>query len=174
MTISDKLKRANNRVPDIVKDIEKNLGHAKNEYGMLMLSKSVADAYTAALFFKTQDLRHWWPYPYYELWTYSSCLYTGAMCMNKEADMNTILSLISYNKKGLQFFQIPHHGSTHNSSLARLQNINTQLYFCYDSNCRRLVNNFGQTFSFRNPYNIPLNLLLIDRNSEMDEAVGIE
>ena len=174
MTASDKLKNANHKVPDIVKDIEKNLGHAKNEYGMLMLSKSVADAYTAALFFKNQDLRYWWPYLYDEPWDYTSCLYTGDMCMNKEADMNTILSLISYNKKGLQFFQIPHHGSTHNSSLARLQNINTQLYFCYDSNCRRLVNNFGQTFSFRNPYNIPLNLLLIDRNSEMDEAVGIE
>ena len=59
MTVSDKLKRANSKVPDIVKDIEKNIGHAKNEYGMLMLSKSVADAYTAALFFKNQDLRYW-------------------------------------------------------------------------------------------------------------------
>lgn len=174
MTASDKLKNANHKVPDIVKDIEKNLGHAKNEYGMLMLSKPVENAYTTALFFKNQDLRYWWPYPYYKLRKYSSCLYTGDMCMNKEADMNTILSLISYNKKGLQLFQIPHHGSTHNSSLARLQNINTLLYFCYDSNCRRLVNNFGQTFSFSNPYNIPLNLLLIDRNSEMDEAMGIE
>ena len=173
MTASDKLKNANHKVPDIVKDIEKNLGHAKNEYGMLMLSKPVENAYTTALFFKNQDLRYWWPYLYDEPWDYTSCLYTGDMCMNKEADMNTILSLISYNKKGLQFFQIPHHGSSHNSSLARLQNINTQLYFCYDSNCRRLVNNFGQTFSFRNPYNIPLNLLLIDKNSEMDEAMGI-
>lgn len=173
MTASDKLKNANHKVPDIVKDIEKNLGHAKNEYGMLMLSKSVADAYTAALFFKNQDLRYWWRYPYYKLRNYSSCLYTGDMCMNKEADMNTILSLISYNKKGLQFFQIPHHGSTHNSSLARLQNINTQLYFCYDSNCRRLVNNFGQVLSIHNPYKYPLNILLIDRNSEMNEALWI-
>ena len=87
--------------------------------------------------------------------------------------MNTILSLISYNKKGLQLFQIPHHGSTHNSSLARLQNINTQLYFCYDSNCRRLVNNFGQVLSIHNPYKYPLNILLIDRNSEMNEALWI-
>lgn len=88
--------------------------------------------------------------------------------------MKTILSLISYNKNGLQFFQIPHHGSAHNSSLERLQNVDTKLYFCYDNNCRRIVNNFGQAFSFRYPYNIPLNLLLIDRNSEMDEAVRIE
>ena len=173
MTASDKLKNANHKVPDIVKDIEKNLGHAKNEYGMLMLSKSVADAYTAALFFKNQDLRYWWPYLYDEPWDYTSCLYTGDMCMNKEADMNTILSLISYNKNGLQFFQIPHHGSAHNSSLERLQNVDTQFYFCYDNNCRRIVNNFGQAFSFSNPYNIPLNLLLIDKNSEMDEAMGI-
>ena len=174
MTVSDKLKRANSKVPDIVKDIEKNIGHAKNEYGMLMLSKPVENAYTTALFFKNQDLRYWWPYLYYELRNYSSCLYTGDMCMNKEADMNTILSLISYNKKGLQFFQIPHHGSTHNSSLARLQNVDTQLYFCYDNNCRRLVNNFGQTLSIHNPYHCPLNILLIDRNSEMNEAVRIE
>lgn len=173
MTVSDKLKKANNSVPDIVKDIEKNIGHAKNEYGMLMLSKPVDDAYISAFFFKNQDIRYWWPYPYYEFWNYTSCLYTGDMCMNKEADMNTILSLISYNKKGLQFFQIPHHGSARNSSLERLQNIDTQIYFCYDNNCRRLVNNFGQAFSSRNPYNFPLNLLLIDRNSEMDEAVGI-
>ena len=174
MTVSDKLKRANSKVPDIVKDIEKNIGHAKNEYGMLMLSKPVENAYTTALFFKNQDLRYWWPYLYYELRNYSSCLYTGDMCMNKEADMKTILSLISYNKNGLQFFQIPHHGSTHNSSLARLQNVDTQLYFCYDNNCRRLVNNFGQTLSIHNPYHCPLNILLIDRNSEMNEAVRIE
>ena len=174
MTVTDKLKRANSSFPDIVKDIEKNIGHAKNEYGMLMLSKPVDDAYTTAMYFKNQDIRYWWPYLYDEPWDYTSCLYTGDMCMNKEADMKTILSFITYNKKSLQFFQVPHHGSARNSSLARLQNIDTQLYFCYDNNCSRLVNNFGQTLSIHNPYNYPLNILLIDMNSEMDEAVGIK
>lgn len=173
MTVSDKLKRANSKVPDIVKDIEKNQGYAKNEYGMLMLSKPVEDAYTTAMYFKNQDIRYWWLYLYDEPFNYTSCLYTGDMCMNKEADMNTILSFITYNKKSLQFFQVPHHGSARNSSLARLLNIDTQLYFCYDSNCRRLVNNFGQTLSIHNPYQCPLNILLIDRSSEMDEALWI-
>lgn len=173
MTVSDKLKNANGKVPDIVSDIEKNEGCAKNEYGMIMLSKPVEKAQTAALYFKRQDIRYWWPYHYYDNWELTSCFYTGDMCMNRDADLVTVLSFISYNKEPLQFFQIPHHGSAHNSSLSRLQYVNTRLFFCYDNNCRRLVNNFGQTLMGHNPFTRPLDVLLIDRDSEMDEAVCI-
>lgn len=173
MTVSDKLKNANQRVPDIVDGIEKNEGYAKNEYGMIMLSKPVDKAQTAALYFKRQDIRYWWPHHYYANWDLTSCLYTGDMCMNRDADMGTVLSFISYNKKPLQFFQIPHHGSVHNSSFGRLQYIDTRLYFCYDNNCRRLVNNFGQALKRHNPFTSPLDVLMIDRDSEMDEAVCI-
>lgn len=171
-TATDKLSSANAKVPDIIKDIEKTEGYAKNEYGMLMLSKPINDAHTTGLFFKNQDLGWWWTY-YRENWHLTSCLYTGDMCMNRNADMGTILALINYNKNPLQFFQIPHHGSVHNSSLERLQHIDTHLYFCYDNNCRRLVNNLGNTLSPRNPFIDPLQILLIDRDSEMDEAVSV-
>lgn len=171
VSITDKLKGANREVPDIVKDIERNDGYAKNEYGMLMLSKRIAEAETRALFFKNQDLS-WWHH-YYDEYHLTSCLYTGDMCMNKDADLGTLLSLIRYNNEPLQFFQIPHHGSARNSSLDRLQHINTSLFFCYDNNCRRLVGNFGNVLSPHNPYFSPLSILLIDRNSEMDEAVWI-
>lgn len=173
MTVSDKLKNANGKVPDIVSDIEKNEGYAKNEYGMIMLSKPVDKAQTTALYFKHQDIRHWWPYHYYDNSELTSCLYTGDMCMNRDADLGTVLSFITYNNEPLQFFQIPHHGSAHNSSLCRLQYIDTRLYFCYDNNCRRLVNNFGQALMRNNPFTSPLDVLLIDRDSEMDEAVCI-
>lgn len=171
MTASDKLKNANRRVPDIVGDIEKNEGYAKNEYGMLMLSKRRADAETAALFFKNQDLYYWRHFHYDDELT--SCFYTGDMCMNKNTDMLTILSLIKYNKEPLQFFQIPHHGSSHNSSLKRLNTIDAGLFFCYDNNCHRLINNLGKVMPWHNPFIYPLRILLIDKCSEMDEVVHI-
>lgn len=170
-SITDKLKVANHNIPDIVKDFEKNDGYAKNEYGMLMLSKRRAEAKTIALFFKNQNIA-WWRNNYEDNHL-TSCLYTGDMCMNKDADLGILLSLVLYNNEPLQFFQIPHHGSAHNSSLTRLQDIDTQLYFCYDNNCRRLVNNFGNALPPHTPYFYPLKILLIDRDSEMDEAVSI-
>ena len=169
---SDKLGSANAKIPDIVKDIEKTKGHAKNEYGMLMLSKPINDAHTTGLFFKNHDIRWWWSHYYDDLYL-TFCLYTGDMCMNKNADMGTILALINYNKNPLQFFQIPHHGSAHNSSFGRLRYVQTQFYFCYDNNSRRLANNLGNTLSPRNPFIDPLQILLIDRDSEMDEAVCV-
>lgn len=172
MTASDKLGNANTKIPDVVKDIEKTKGHAKNEYGMLMLSKPINEAHTTGMFFKNQNIRWWWPF-YNENWHLTSCLYTGDMCMNKNADMGTIMALIKYNINPLQFFQIPHHGSAHNSSLERLQHIDTHLYFCYDNNSRRLVNNLGNILAPRNPFIDPLQILLIDRDSEMDEALYI-
>lgn len=171
MTVSDKLKDANRKVPDVVKDIEKNDGYAKNEYGMLMLSKSINDATTSALFFKNQELTRWVYYRNELEWT--SCLYTGDMSMNKDDDLGTLLSLVRYNNAPLQFFQIPHHGSVHNSSLERLLYIDTRLYFCYDNNSRRLINNFGNVLSPHNPYIDPFFILLINRDSEMDEAIYI-
>lgn len=175
MTVSDKLRNANRKVPDIVGDIEKNEGYAKNEYGMIMLSKPVEKAWTAAMYFKHQDIRCWWPYHYYDNWDwkFTSCLYTGDMCMHRDVDFGTVLTFVSYNKEPLHFFQIPHHGSAHNSSLGRLHCVQTQLYFCYDNNCRRLINNFGQVLMGHNPFTSPLDVLLIDRDSEMDEAVSI-
>lgn len=172
MTASDKLGNANAKVPDVVKDIDKTEGHVKNEYGMLMLSKPINDAYTTGMFFKNQNIRWWWPF-YNENWHLTSCLYTGDMCMNRNADMGTILALINYNNNPLQFFQIPHLGSAHNSSLERLQYIETYHYFCYDNNSRRLVNNLGNILTPLNPFIDPLQILLIDRDSEMDEAVCV-
>lgn len=171
LTLNDKLKKANIGIADILNDIEKNAGHAKNEYGMLLLSKHIAPAYTAAMFFKNQPLRLWWRH-HRDL---TSCLYTGDMSMTADIDMAYIQLLLQYNGRyPLQFFQIPHHGSRHNSNLDRLDAIDAEFYFCYDNNCKRLVQNIGNMLSQHNPISYPLDILLIDKTSEMDEVLQIK
>lgn len=170
--IDDKLGRANKRIADILRDIEKDCGHAKNEYGMLLLSKAVRYAEPLQVFFKQQTLDYGWWRPYRD-WDVTSCLYTGDMSMTggKQDDFTAIKALLAYNGSPLQFFQIPHHGSPHNSNMGRLRNIDSAFYFCYDKDCKRLMRNLANSQPSFNPINLPI--ILIDRDSEMDEVLHI-
>lgn len=150
----DQMKRINKVIGGIFG--RSNASYAKNENGLLMLSKKrVANVHPifyphSFTFSFIHHLSCCCPSPL------SACIYTGDMKFDVKS-CPTILDFLSFAGERLLLFQIPHHGSNHNSSADYLKVLPSAFFFWHDKDYSRMKKNTSVV------NNIPPNrLLLID------------
>lgn len=153
----DEIELSNKIIQEINKTIGdhfKSLGEskksfAKNENGLLLLSMKnykpvISSLYETSLLNNHHLIKHS---------RLSACIYTGDMRFDIKS-CPTILSFLSIAGENLLLFQIPHHGSSHNSSDIDISHIPSYLFFWHDKNYQRIKKN--------NIINNGNNLFLID------------
>ena len=112
---------------------------AKNENGLLMLSKRLVQNVRINIFYPGINcIFQNFHYPFFHNW--SACIYSGDMKFDVKT-CPTILDFLKMSNEPLLLFQIPHHGSPHNSSSNYLQLLPSNLFFWHDKNFARLRKN---------------------------------
>lgn len=135
----DQMKRINKAIGEL--SGQSNPSYAKNENGLLMLSKKKVAKVHSDLFcscaFSAPFIHH---SAYHCSSPLSACVYTGDMRFDVKS-CPTILDFLMMAGENLLLFQIPHHGSDHNSSADYLQVLPSELFFWHDKNYSRLNKN---------------------------------
>lgn len=135
----DKMKRINRKVGEIFG--QSNASYAKNENGLLMLSKKRVALKYSDLFYPCAfpfSFTHHSSFHHFSL--QSACIYTGDMKFDVKS-CPTILDFLTLAGEPLLLFQIPHHGSNHNSSADYLQVLPSELFFWHDRDYSRIDRN---------------------------------
>lgn len=142
----DQIKKINDIIGGIP-GVRSGRSFAKNENGLMLLSKKCGDVKTAILYpapfewqFNPTVLAQWqYMRRQYDSDDLSACIYTGDMRFDVKS-CPTILNFLRMTKEPLLLFQIPHHGSPNNSSLDYLQSFPSMLFFWHDKNYKRFNN----------------------------------
>lgn len=109
---------------------------AKNENGLLMLSKKLSSNVETFLFTPFYEDKISLDFPT-EL---SACIYTGDMKFDVKS-CPTILDFLRIANEQLLLFQIPHHGSSHSISSCYLRTFPSELFFWHDKDYDRINKN---------------------------------
>lgn len=133
--LSDDLIRRINKAVGEISGLS-NKSYAKNENGLLMLSKKREIQVNSALFYPCASLFSFIHHSH----PLSACIYTGDMKFDVKA-CPTILDFLKIAGEPLLMFQIPHHGSEHNSSADYLQVLPCKLFFWHDKDYSRIYKN---------------------------------
>lgn len=130
---------------------QSNQSFAKNENGLVMLSKKTSIEqvvrieffYPVSPFSKILDNNYSNTHNIYECGqshSHSACIYTGDMKLGVEYS-STILDFIKITCEPMLLFQIPHHGSSHNSSGEYLRPVPASFFFWHDRDSTRIRKN---------------------------------
>lgn len=135
------------------------VSYAKNENGLLMLSKKITQNVRSNVFYPCEHpFPHFYRYPHH--YSLSACIYTGDMRFDVKS-CPTILDFLKMANEPLLLFQIPHHGSSRNSSAKYLQLLPSDLFFWHDKNYNRIYKNRTIVTNIRPLYR----LILIDTDT---------
>lgn len=164
----DALRIINNTIGDLFG--QSNQSFAKNENGLVMLSKkaflsqkaSIEVYYPECPFSRIIDNNYPNSYGCRQNHDYSACIYTGDMKLDVEHS-STIVDFIRMANEPLLLFQIPHHGSSHNSSRQHLGLVPTDYFFWHDRDYTRIRKNT----SIMNCHGITNKLRIIDTSAGM-------
>ena len=135
----DQMERINKAVGEL--SGQSNPSYAKNENGLLMLSKKRVAKVSSELFYPCA-----FPFPFIHhlpchcSGPLSACIYTGDMRFDVKS-CPTILDFLRFAGEQLLLFQIPHHGSVRNSSADYLQVLPSELFFWHDKDYSRIHKN---------------------------------
>ncbi len=151
----EKIKKINDAIGEFVHS-GKQKACAKNENGLMMLSKKCENTNIRNVHTFSNPYR----YPFINNFCFndvcSACLYTGDMRFDLKS-CPTILDFLKMTNEELLLFQIPHHGSSHNTNISDLIPIPTRYFFLHDNDYKRIK-------KIITPRSLPLNkpIIVID------------